>query len=346
MVSLNDFRLRDSDLSEQACAAAFAGQSKLTPYCLDHKNRRMIFAETPGELNVSTAPFYYQAQYEAATRLIAVPYDQVHRIAAQLPARFEQLVFIFSVGRCGSTLLSKVWQRLDDTCSLSEPDIFTDINYLRGERRLTEPEALQLLDSAIRLFSPPTRYHARLVIKFRAQCIGLAELIHRLCPNAGFIFMYRNAIDCIDSYLRVFGELPLPEPLFRQAFSYAASQPEVYNRLRKMGQPLLVWLVCAHDYLRQRQASVPFVALKYEELVRNSHDSVGKMFAHCGAHDADIGKACGAMTEDPQAGTRLARNADGRRTLTPDDVQFVRAFFARHSAIAPDPTFAGTLNCA
>ena len=75
--------------SDDACTAV-AERPNVTPYCLDHNNRRMIFAETPPEINLSDAPFYYQAQYEAATRLIAIPYDQVHEIAARkawLPRR-------------------------------------------------------------------------------------------------------------------------------------------------------------------------------------------------------------------------------------------------------------------
>src|SRR5271163_1365314 len=73
MVSLDDFRSREVQVSEDLCATV-AENRHVTPYCLDHQNRRMIFAETPPEIELSAEPFYYQAQYEAATRLIAIPY--------------------------------------------------------------------------------------------------------------------------------------------------------------------------------------------------------------------------------------------------------------------------------
>ncbi len=96
---------------------------------------------------------------------------------------------------------------------------FSAINYLYGEGRLSEREATQLLGTTMRLVNRSARAQKRLVIKFRAQCIGIAELMYRQYPTASFIFMYRNAIDCVNSYLRVFGALPLPEQLCFAAHS-------------------------------------------------------------------------------------------------------------------------------
>ena len=343
IVSLDDFKLEEIAAREDLCAAV-AERPNITPYCLDHKNRRMVFVETPREIDVSKAPLFYWSQYEAATRLIAIPYDLVHEIAMRLPAQFQELVFIYSVGRCGSTLMSNIWRCLDDTYSLSEPDVFTDINYRRGAGHLTHREAIHLLGSAVRLFNRPPIPRKRLVIKFRPQCIGLAELMHWLHPTASFVFMYRNALDCIDLRVRVFGEKPLPEHVFRLALSYAQSQPQKYQRLRRLGQPLIIWLVCVHNYLRMRECGLPLVAFKYEELLRNPTNSVARLFAHCGAPDASVEQACSAMTEDAHAGTLLARNTGGIRTLAREDFEFLRAFFAEHSRVAPDQTLPGTLN--
>jgi hypothetical protein len=343
MVSLDDFYLREVEANEDLCATV-AENHHVTPYCLDYLNRHMIFAETAPEIELSAQPFYYQAQHEAATRLIAIPYHRVHEIAARAHRRSANPVFIFSAGRCGSTLMSKMFGRLDDTYSLSEPDVFTAINYLHGEGRLTDDEAIQLLASTVRLVDRSPRPRERLVVKFRAQCIGIAELIYRQYPAAGFIFMYRNAIDCVDSYIRVFGAVPLPKRVFDRAFPYAQSEPEKYQRLHRLGQPMLVWLVCAHTYLRLRERGLPFVAIKYEQLAEKPSGSTARLLLHCGISDALTEQACGAMTEDAQAGTPLARNASGKRTLTADECEFIRAFFAERGGLATDQTLAGTLN--
>lgn len=340
LVSFNDFALRESVADENLCTAV-AEQPNVTPYCLDHQSRRMIFAETPPHTDLSAAPFYYQGQFEAATRLIALPYERVHQIAMRIPARFEELVLIYSVGRCGSTLLSKMWHRLDDTYSLSEPDVFTEVHQLRAEGRMTDGEALQLLSSATRLLYRPPSPRKRFVIKFRAQCIELAELMHRVFPTARLVFMYRNAVDCIDSHVRVFGAKPPDKP----ALPFALPRPEMYAQLGRLAGPLLGWLDRVHRYLLMRDRGLPFVALKYEELIKEPRESVARMFAHCGVAEVLVAQACAAMAEDAQAGTRLARNTDGKRTLTVEESEYLRAFFAEHADIAPDATLAGTLNC-
>lgn len=86
--------------------------------------------------------------------------------------------------------------------------------------------------------------------------------------------MYRNALDCIDSRVRVFGEQRLPEHVFRQAFPYTQLPPQTCERLRRLAQLLLIWLVCIHKYLRMREFGFPVIAFKYEELLRDPINSI------------------------------------------------------------------------
>jgi hypothetical protein len=345
MASCNDFALREADDGDgDDLSAVVAERSSVTPYCLDHKNRRMIFVETPAQTDLSAAPFYYQGQFEMATRLIALPYERAHQIAMRLPARFEELVLIYSVGRCGSTLMSKIWRRLDDTYSLSEPDVLSQVSHLHAVGDLTDGEALQLLGSAIRLLYRPLSPCKRFVIKFRAHCIASAELMHWIHPAAHLVFMYRDAIDCIDSYIRVFGTVSVNRRSYNHAVLFTEPPPETYDQLGRLGEPLFGWLNGMHHYLLMRWRGLPFVALKYEELVKNSRGTVARLFAHCGVSDALVEKACAAMTEDSQAGTRLARNTGGKLTLTAEESECLRSFFAEHVRISPDVTVEGTLN--
>jgi hypothetical protein len=68
------------------------------------------------------------------------------------------------------------------------------------------------------------------------------------------------------------------------------------------------------------------------------------MFQHCGVKDASLERACRALDHDAQAGTRLARNPDGARTLTVDEREQVRSFLWRHAGMSPDAILEGTLN--
>jgi hypothetical protein len=125
-------------------------------YCVDDEQRHAIFVQTPESVDLTSAPFYYQAQYAHAQRLLAVSYDTLHRLAALLPAGDLPLVLIYSVGRTGSTLLSKAFGALGTVCSLSEPDIYTQAVWLRraaGGAR--DDEVRALLASSTKLLLAP-----------------------------------------------------------------------------------------------------------------------------------------------------------------------------------------------
>ena len=107
-------------------------QPNLTLYALDDQRRQVIFVETPLEVDLSSHPFYYMAQYQHAQRLVAVPYDDLMRLADAL-GPIEHLILIQSIGRCGSTLMSKILNENEHILSLSEPDVYSNLLWLRTE---------------------------------------------------------------------------------------------------------------------------------------------------------------------------------------------------------------------
>ena len=346
LVSRDDFVLRDlDDLPGDDVPALLANNAQIAPYCLDHDNRDMIFAETSAETDVSIAPFCYQAQFEAATRLIAAPYGLAHQSALRASARFDELVLLYSVGRCGSTLVSKLWQALPDTYSLSEPDVFTDISKLRELRLLGDGEATQLLETTVRLAYKPRRACTRFVLKFRARCIDLAELMYGLFPAARLLFIYRNAFDCIDSYVRVFGDEPVDEATFLRTFPHArSSRGEPWHRLGRVGGPLVGWADGMKRYLAMRERGLPFFAVRYEDLVKDPERSIAQLFRHCAAPALSVERISEVMVRDVQAGTKVARNPDGKRALSEAELDVIRTVLEQDGAIAPDGVLPGTIN--
>src|SRR6185503_4627513 len=133
-------------------------------YCLDDENRQALFVQTPAGVDLLRAPFYYLAQYQHAQRLIAVPYDTLHRLADEL-AEPGNLVLIYSVGRCGSTLISQALKAVDGLLSYSEPDVYTQIAMLRHRNRSRDEEYLRLIGSCTRILR---RDASTMVLKFRA----------------------------------------------------------------------------------------------------------------------------------------------------------------------------------
>src|SRR5205807_9559763 len=122
VASPHDFRVRDGGRTDPRVVLQ---QPNLSLYCLDFDHRQALFAETLPECDLSRAPFLYQAQYEAARRLIEVPSDILQCLAAEVAIDPSRLILIYSVGRCGSTLVSRAFSEVVGVDSISEPDVFS-----------------------------------------------------------------------------------------------------------------------------------------------------------------------------------------------------------------------------
>src|SRR6185295_12696289 len=103
---------------EEVPAEIVLSDPHLSPYCLDDANRRIILVELPPDVNLADVPFIYQTQYEHAIRLLAMPYDTFREIAHTLP-EVQNLILMYISGRSGSTLLSHVFNALENVISLS-----------------------------------------------------------------------------------------------------------------------------------------------------------------------------------------------------------------------------------
>jgi hypothetical protein len=117
MVKLQDF---DYIEGENINPKIIIESPNISLYCLDPQNQQAIFVETPLEIELSNAPFFFQAQYEYAQRLIAVPLEDLPQLMTAIEEPVEKLIMIYSVGRCGSTLLSKVFNQIETVLSFSD----------------------------------------------------------------------------------------------------------------------------------------------------------------------------------------------------------------------------------
>ncbi|MCC6804083.1 MAG: hypothetical protein IT319_14470, partial [Anaerolineae bacterium] len=168
---------------------------QISLYCLDDAHREAWFVETPPDADLIQAPFYYNAQYEHAQRIYSVSYETFHQLAAAVPA--FKLILIHSIGRCGSTLISKAFNTVSGVRSISEPDIHTQIYFLRYRDQTRDDEYTALLRSATLLLGKgmtleTSRVTPTLALKFRAMCIQVGDLLHAAFPQATTLFLYRR----------------------------------------------------------------------------------------------------------------------------------------------------------
>src|SRR5258706_6382234 len=142
IVSVDDFQVH---AGQQLDPHIILEQPNISLYCLDHVNEQMIFVEISPEVDLLRAPFYFIAQYDAAQRLIVVPYDTLHALANEVELNPQRIILFYSTGRCGSTLLSHIMNFNPSVVSFSETDVFSQFVMLRTAGRNSDADTAGLL---------------------------------------------------------------------------------------------------------------------------------------------------------------------------------------------------------
>ncbi|MEV4410415.1 hypothetical protein [Catellatospora sp. NPDC049609] len=277
-------------------------------YCLDHGTGRALFTRTDADL--SRVPFHFLAQYEHATGLVALSYAELHALDTP-PARG---VFLYSTGRCGSTLVAGALAARGGLVGVSEPDVLTQLVTLAP--RLPEAELRRLARSCVRLLSRGRP----VAIKPRSFVIELGWLLHEEFPHFASVFLYREPRAWGRSTARAFaGYDPalVTDPAAVQD-RLGTMIPLVARRRRRLGRLLSPEEVMACQWVSQleramalRHRGVDLFTATYEDLLADPQAVLGSLFAHCGL------PAPAALDEilaaDSQAGTTLSRSATAAR---------------------------------
>jgi hypothetical protein len=278
-------------------------QDNAVIYCVDPKSERALFTLYDDLPSMLRAPFLYEAQFSAARQIVTVPFERLEECAS---AGGAKPAFVFSIGRCGSTLLTALLGAIGVN-SVSEPDILTQLAELPyQERAWLSPEALPRLILAC-VGSLRTHCGNDVVIKLRSQCIHIAADIVQACPGAKFIFVLRDRHPWAQSRYRAFGETPgfIAHMLARSI--------HCIDDLARTGCDLrLVW---------------------YEDL----RDAPGPTLRRAGMFDTlspdDEARLCAASRQDSQAGSHLAKRSLPRAGMAAHDLA---SFEESWSRIRPD----------
>jgi len=308
MVAPGDFSLA---LEGTINAEIILSNPRISLYCLDAEHRQALFVETAADVNLANHPFYYQAQYDHAERVLVVSWETLNQLAAQPVPGGESPILIYSVGRCGSTLLSRAFGRLPEVQSLSEPDVFTQIAALRQKDGSRDLELTQLIRSCTQLLNKSTSSQpSTLALKFRSFSIEIADLFQSAFPQSKALFLYRNAEAWAGSAARAFDASP----------STATTS---------------MWLSVMERYLDLHAHGISMLAVRYETLTSLPVPALEIIFEFCGLPPARVSLAQQAFASDSQAGTSLSRHRlqTSAFVLTSDHRSQIRSLLSHHSTI-------------
>ncbi|TDC66471.1 hypothetical protein E1258_02590 [Micromonospora sp. KC207] len=340
---------------ESVPAESVLGDPDVSLHCLDDEQRLAYFVQAPPGVDLAGGSFFYLDQYRAAQRLITVPYDTLHRLADGLPDP-ARLILVYSVGRCGSTLLSRALGEMAGVRSYSEPDVFTEIALLRHEDPSRDAEYARLIRSCVRVLGNAGGGGCgTLAVKFRASGIQLGDLFHQVFPDARSVFLHRDARPWLESMHQGFTP-HLPDPQAQLAFlRYVLAQaplimPFVAGHERQPTPTeayMLTWLSVLDRYRTLRRDGVPLLPVAYEALDADPKATLAAVLAHCGLPADGVDAAHGTFAADSQEGTllsRASRRSNPAPALGAEDFAQARAVLAELPVVDPgDPLVRGLI---
>ncbi|MEM1111874.1 MAG: hypothetical protein AAGI11_08195 [Pseudomonadota bacterium] len=229
--SFNDFEVQDDG---EAISGRAAG-ARFFPYTACFETEKLIAVSFHSRESLLRATFV-KSELQKAKRLVSIPFAQLQGLTEGHPPGDRPVapVYVFSAGRSGSTLVSKLCNSVDFT-SVSEPEIFFSLlsaasttKHARGRallRQVTHASTAMIL-SALE--------DQDAVIKLQAQTSAIAPLLLQASPHASGVMLLREPISWASSAIRAFDWSPdylvgLLETTYR-----------AITRCNELGRPLTV----------------------------------------------------------------------------------------------------------
>ncbi len=362
VVKLGDFRLREAGTLDTAEALR---DPRLSLYCLDGPRRRAVYVRTPDSVDLTREPFIWRAQRLHAEELVAIDLDELDELADGMEDPGDRITLLYSVGRCGSTLLSRAFDQAG-CLSLSEPDVYTQL--LSWEMSPEQgPLRLRRLTRVLLGRRGPRPVH--LVLKFRSMCMEQAGMMHAAFPEARMLFLYRDAEAVVRSGMGAFCRFGSNLWLLHHFSRWAPLRPLLrsqlprrlkmmrhwspcvdlydtheWSRMGAVGMLAVMWLSAMARCLALHEERLPWTTLRYEDLIESPERILAQVFQACGLPASRVADAQRALLEDSQKGSMVARTTVRRWTLRAADRRTIAGALARHPRIrTPGFILPGTL---
>lgn len=348
----------------------------ITPYCIDDEKRQIIFVETERGFDPSKHGLYFQAQRKHAIKLYTVPYDVYHSVINALDEDMtstKNVVLLYNTCKSGSRLFNQCYRNLTQGQNISKPDIFTSLANIASESYGTRnSEIIALARSSAKLLCYLHRHRhperKDLCLSFRSQVINIADLIQKAIPDSKAIFLYRTALDVIDSQCAMFIKDSLSYQLIRlfgldviylYYFSNLSDHmwkimplmkdtrrfpPSSYEHLGFISIFAMSWLSVMHKAIEAIEAETISVAIRYDDLIQEKDRLVWKALLDINYPSAKIPKQfCRIQRKCRSEKIEKMRTSNGYLCLSDKDVFDIKMLVSCHDIGTPDYFISRTL---
>lgn len=273
-----------------------------------------------------STPFQFLKCFLDAVEVYQVELTKLLETKNDWPApKPESLIFLFSGGRCGSTLVAKMIQNCSERIYVpSEPPVFDNIGFLARQRF---SQTSELLSIAIQFLCRPSEDFDKIFVKFNVfGGTDFANLLLELYPSAKFLYLFRDPMATILSYHKAMFTLPsfyylklclkcrLIFPVFEWCFSLKPNLKSqvivrsIFPIFRSDFEiSAIFWGDARLRYFHQKTLGVKCHEFSFDELVIEPVKLTRRLLEASGLDANFAVEAIKAMGEDSQENTTISR---------------------------------------
>lgn len=263
--------------------------------------------------------FIFLAQQKNAQRVIHLPLSSFFRISQNIEVPAIPIVCMSNHGRCGSTLMTKMFAAIRHSISMSEPHVINNIAEFSRQGRLKGEELNNFCSTSLRclLKHGNARKSSVIFFKLTVSCTCISHLLHEALPQIKLVFMYRQPLPVVRSFEKIFavnGWRFTAEHCKRTAGigvhemmkGYPNYPEEFLAGLSLFSRIALMWIFSVSSFNKFVSKGVTIRSLKYEDLLLDPKNIMLALFRFAGIPESYLPDISSVMAKDSQAGTRLA----------------------------------------
>lgn len=274
--------------------------------------------------NSKNGPFAFPLQGVNARKVIYLPLSSFHTISKDITLPNVPIIHLAHHGRCGSTVVTKVFEAIPHSLSISETYAFTDIAYAshRGTHDRDTLKSLCFSALMCTLKHANTRNSSIIFFKCQMPVVFVMDILMEAVPEIKCFYMHRDPV----SYVRSFEKLIILNNwslsnIKTLQFHVGLGQhsimngersrsPDYLKNLSIFSKLSLTWIskwiayknLCAQGYVIK--------SLKYEELLEEPYQVMVQLFSFVNLSKYLVpNDLTHVMSSDSQAGSIFSSRA-------------------------------------
>ena len=263
--------------------------------------------------------FVYNTQYRNATHLIIIPIESFHQVSKEISLPGIPVISLANHGRCGSTLLTKIFEAVPNSLSISEPVGYTDLSELSRRGRLARSDLVNLCYSISLciLKHASARKSDVVFLKLQNTVVYVTDIMVEAVPIIRQVFMYRDPLPTIRSWEKLYIANKWSAPTVKNLKLWAGighndllKQCPVYpfhyiSDLELLSKFSLIWITGVAAFNELIRQGYEVRSLKYEDFLTAPESTLKSLFHYVGISCNKLPNVREVMDKDSQKGTKF-----------------------------------------